>query len=287
MGHSNAMRLIGLLFVAFTLSGCAGFVTQRVGGGVADSLTTGIMQQNDLELVKAGLPSYMLLLDGMIAENPESPELALAAAQLYSAYAGLFASENPERAKNLSAKALTYAQQGACMADEAFCDFANLRHRERLPIVEASDDINMLYTLGSIWAGYIQHHQSDWAAVAQLATVTKLIEHTVALDETYKNGEPYMYLGVLYTLVPPAAGGQPERGQQAFDKAVHLSNHSNLMAKVLYAKHYARLMFDENLHNRLLNSVLRNDVSNPDYTLLNTLAKQEAAQLLESGKDFF
>jgi hypothetical protein len=47
------------------------------------------------------------------------------------------------------------------------------------------------------------------------------------------------------------------------------------------------LVFDQKLHDRLLNEVLEAKTDVPGYTLSNTLAKKRARELLKSGKDYF
>ena len=59
------------------------------------------------------------------------------------------------------------------------------------------------------------------------------------------------------------------------------------MAKVLYAQHYARLVFDRELHDTLLKEVLIEDSAAEGFTLINVLAKERAAQLLNSAGDYF
>ena len=59
------------------------------------------------------------------------------------------------------------------------------------------------------------------------------------------------------------------------------------MVRVLYAQFYARLVFDQALHDKLLNEVLAADPVAPRLTLINMLAKKKAKALLASGKDFF
>ena len=59
------------------------------------------------------------------------------------------------------------------------------------------------------------------------------------------------------------------------------------MVKVLYARHYARLVFDRELHDRLLNEVIEAQPDVPGYTLGNTLAQQQARELLDSGRRLF
>jgi hypothetical protein len=109
----------------------------------------------------------------------------------------------------------------------------------------------------------------------------------VELDETYERGNAYLYLGVLATLLPPSMGGKAELGQQHFERAIFLSRERDLMAKVLYARHYARLVFDRGLHDRLLNEVLAADPHAPRLTLSNTIAKERARELLASSDDYF
>ena len=59
------------------------------------------------------------------------------------------------------------------------------------------------------------------------------------------------------------------------------------MVKVLYARYYARLVFDRPLHDRLLREVLEADPRAPGLTLSNTLARQQAHRLLEGAEEFF
>jgi hypothetical protein len=58
--------------------------------GLADSLSNAVLNQNDPETVRQGAPAYLLLIDGLIADNPNSVDLLLAGASLYSSYAGAF-----------------------------------------------------------------------------------------------------------------------------------------------------------------------------------------------------
>ena len=81
--------------------------------------------------------------------------------------------------------------------------------------------------------------------------------------------------------------GEPERGKAYFQQAIDASEGRNLFAKTLMAEFHARLVFDQDLHDRLLNEVLAADPKAPRYTLMNTLAQQRAKALLESGKAYF
>ena len=57
------------------------------------------------------------------------------------------------------------------------------------------------------------------------------------------------YLGILNTLRPPALGGNPEKGRLYFEKALELTGGRDLSVLVEYARGYARLVYDRELHD--------------------------------------
>ena len=72
------------------------------GCGVArldDSLGRAVMQNNDLATVEAGLPSYLLMVDGLIVNWPERSGLLMTGADLYGAYAGVFVDDEARAAR--------------------------------------------------------------------------------------------------------------------------------------------------------------------------------------------
>jgi hypothetical protein len=55
----------------------------------------------------------------------------------------------------------------------------------------------------------------------------------------------------------------------------------------MLAESYARMMFDRELHDRLLEEVLAADPEAPGLTLANVLAQRDARALLASADDYF
>ncbi|HET7925733.1 MAG TPA: TRAP transporter TatT component family protein, partial [Rhodanobacteraceae bacterium] len=90
MPHTNrTIRLIlraAAFAAALLATGCASLVNKATQG-LADNLTAGILNQDDVELAKTGIPSWLLLVDGLIDGDPNNPGLLLAGARLYGAYA--------------------------------------------------------------------------------------------------------------------------------------------------------------------------------------------------------
>ena len=76
-------------------------------------------------------------------------------------------------------------------------------------------------------------------------------------------------------------------GRSHFEAAIAASEGRNLLAKTYFAKHYARLMFDQELHHELLTEVVESDFDDPQFNLMNELAKQEARILLADEADYF
>lgn len=275
------------LLLALGLSGCGGLF-EETGRRFAGNLTAAMMDSDDPATVEAGSASYLLTLDALVRQQPDSPAFRQAAAALNSAYVGAFV-KDPRRAAALTEKALNYAFEALCMEQEKLCKLREMpvdELRQKLALLKA-EDVPLLYTVGSAWAGWVQAHSDDFNAVADLPRVEALMQRVVVLDEKYQDGAAHLYLGVIATAIPPALGGRPEIGKAHFEKAIALSGGHNLMARVYYAKNFARGVYDRELHDRLLNEVLAADPHWPGWTLSNTLGQQEATALLKSADEFF
>lgn len=275
------------LLTLFLLPGCSGVVT-KVTNQLSNNLSNAIINNDDPETVEAGSASYLLLIDSLIEGDPQNESLLLAGSKLYGAYTSAFVKE-PERAKRLAHKARDYTDRALCAHDPKLCGLLDRPFDEFTAAIDTLKigDVPLLYASGSAWAGWIQANSSDWTAIADLAKVKAVMERVVSLDETYSHGEAHLYLGVFATLLPPALGGKPEEGRAHFDRAIELSAGRDLMAKVEYARRYARITYDRTLHDRLLQEVLDADAVAPGLTLSNVLAKRQARELLASADKYF
>lgn len=276
-----------VVLLALAASGCASLVGNATQG-LSRSLTNGVLDQDDPQTVEAGLPAYLLLLDGLISSDPLSAGMLLAASRLYGAYAGGFVAE-PERRTRLAKRAFDYAKRATCAMDEPLCAALDAPYDEfaaALAQVDA-DKVDLVYGLGTAWAGLIEANPDDFDRIAELPKVEALFRKLTAIAPDHDRGAAFMYLGVMSSLRPEALGGDPAAGKAAFEQAIERSQGRNLMAPTLYAQYYSRLVFDQELHDRLLNGVLAAEPKEPGLTLINVLAQKRAQQLLESGKDYF
>jgi tetratricopeptide (TPR) repeat protein len=282
----NRHRLIIVSLLCSTAmlmdSGCSSLSTSHL----AANLSNAMLNQTDPEIVRHGAPAYLLLLDSFIADNPNDRDLLYAGARLYGAYAGGLV-KDPVRQKNLTQKAMDYATTGFCQAEPEICQSRAKPFDQFTAALAQADDPELedLYLYSATWAGWIQAHSDDWNAVADLAKAESLLLKVVEQDPAYEQGRAQLYLGVIRSQIPPALGGKPELGKQHFESAIDYSEGQDLMVKLEYARHYARLVFDKTLHDRLLNEVLQADPVKNGFTLSNIMAQQQAKSLIE--EDYF
>jgi hypothetical protein len=246
-----------------------------------------MLNHDDPQTIAAAIPTFLVTMDAMAGEDA-SAEMRFSAARLYTAYSGTFV-EDPERQKRLSNHAWSYARTGLCEYEEDWCkwsdtDFDTIKRQLQ---ETDEDDIDALYSFATAWLGYIQANSEDWSQVASLPKVQAVLERVLQLDETHDHGGAHLYLGAIATLLPPAVGGKPEVAKAHFDKVIEISKGKHLMAKVEYARRYARLVFDKDLHHRLLTEVLATDIHVEGLTLVNALAQQQAHALLADENDYF
>lgn len=266
------------------LSGCASLI----GSMAADTLSAAILNQDDPELVASGLPAYLLLVDGLISQSPENEDLLAAGAQLFAVYGARFEPE-PGRTIRLTSKARDYGERAICLAHSPACGWRGLAYDDFVSQLAEirPKNIDYLYAYAVGWLSFLDATSEDWTAVAELPWVEAALVRALELDETYERGGLHAYLGILNALRPPALGGRPDVSRAHFERAIELSGGLDLSVKVEYARRYARMMFEQELHDRLLQEVLAAPAGAPGLTLFNVLAKQEAERLLASSREYF
>lgn len=282
-----SLRAATLALVVTGLGGCSAVMSSATGG-LSQSLAAGLREQADPEVVRQGAPAYLIMVDGLILDQPDDPELLSAGAALYSTYAGTFV-DDPERLTTLTETGRDYGLRALCAVERSTCGAAAMpydRFEAALAGVRATH-VDELYGAAAAWATWIQARRSDWSAIADKARVEAMMLRVVEIEPSHGEGSPYLYLGVLATLIPEALGGRPEDGRRHFERAIELSGGEDLMAKVLLAREYARLVFDRPLHDRLCREVLEAQPRVRGRTLANVLAQREAQRLLDDSEGYF
>ncbi len=291
MGVLQASRrilmVLSIIVMAFVPTGCAS-IAASAGAKMADNLSAAILDQDDPELVREGMPAFMLLLDSMVRSSPDDPATLGAAAQLYAVY-GIAFVDDPERARTLTTQAREYGERALCAQHDEACDLESLVFDDYAMAIGRlkSRDADALYSYSVGYLAYIRAHSADFTALLGLPKVELALVHLLQIGAGDHAGSANMYLGILNTLRPATLGGKPEVGRQYFEAALALSGGHDLSVKVEYARGYARLVYERELHDRLLNEVLAAQVKQEGFTLVNHLAQQQATELLASADDYF
>ena len=283
----RSLKFVAPMLILSLLSACSS-ITNWVGSKVSDNLTLAVMNSEDIWVIEHGLPAYLIMVDAMIEANPNNVAMLLSGARLNGSFATAFVTD-VARQKVLVNKSLRYAMRAACLDIKWMCDvrtmpfdlfeqnLANMRKK----------NLATAYGLASAWAGYLQINSDDWHAVAELPRVKAMMTWVAQRDPALDGANPYMYLGVFESLLPPAMGGNPDLARDHFEKAVALRGEDNLYIKVMYAEFYTRLVYDRELHDQLLAQVLEAEIAVAGLRLQNEIAQIRAQELLQEADEYF
>jgi hypothetical protein len=247
-------------------------------------------KQTDPLVVKEGTPAYLMLVDGLIDAYPKNRRLLLAGAEAYRSYAGVFTDQdNPEDAERLYLKGKQYALRAMPHYQE-FLSVLSQPYEALEQYVRrfSKRDVPVLFSFASCWAGWIAVTTESVQAMADLSRVVLLMERTVELDETHSYGGAHLFMGIYKSVKPKAYGGEPEEARRHFEMAIEIGQGNFLMAYVYYAENYAKKTFQKDLYVSLLETVLAAPVDRvPELTLVNTIAKTRAKELLNHVDEYF
>ncbi|MGI9222629.1 MAG: TRAP transporter TatT component family protein [Woeseiaceae bacterium] len=269
------------------LAGCSYFIS-NAASSFGENLTSAIMNQDDPELVRAGMPSYILLLDSFLQGEEDNPAILDSAATMYASYGAVFANE-PARAKRLTMRARDYAEKAMCQAYRDSCDWRGMPYDEFITSLGgvAADNADALYTYGFAYLAYIQAHSDDWDALAELPQAEAVMQHYIAISGDSAESSAHNYLGILMTIRPPALGGKQQEAWVEFDKAISKSRGLDLSPKVEMLKGIARMLYDRDLNDQLCSEILDANPYADGFTLTNVMAQEEAAVLCAEADDYF
>ena len=290
MGPQARPLLAILLLAALSLTGCG--VARRVAISemvpVLECSVEAIYRDLDVETVGLGIPSNLLLLRGLCETDPSNRDLWALTIQLYFYYGvGYVEDEDPERAKLVYAQGLSLGRRALerrrwiTPFDDADAFQERLRKLDR-------DDVPLLFWTLANWTKWIGENLDKPSALADLPLVEVALERVLELDGDYFRGMPHLMRGTLESSKPVLTGGRPEIARDQFEQAFAISDRKLLIFHVFYAQYYCRQQLDEEGFEAALREVLEASPDlEPDFRLLNEVARRKAAALMEQKDDFF
>lgn len=275
--------LLPALLLPMLLSSCSTLISNTL----VEPTVANLQKQTDLELVCEGSPAYLLMIDSLIAGNPENKNLLRSGAKAYSGYLSSMeeCGHNQARIKVVAEKSKLYGTsllahylplEPGTEQTEFDTEVAALRKGQ----------VEDVFWGSLAWLSWIQAQQGAPGAMIDLIKVEKIMGRILELDPEYELGSPHLFFGAYYATRPPMFGGDPDKSQQHFEQALTISKRRFLLIQTTYAETLARQLFDRELHDRLLQEVIDFPLDTaPGQALGNQLAKRKAARLL--AEDFF
>jgi len=280
-----------LIILPFLSSACLPNKKATIGaaGILLEEVGKSSYKQSDMRMIREGMPAYLMLMDGMIEAWPDNEELLIAACQGYSSFASLFVEDqDKEYARLLFAKGRQYAFRSLEIRGfkeplrRPFDGFREgLKHLGK-------KDVPYLFWTATCWASWINLNLDSMEAVSELPRAEWMMKRVLELNEGFYYGGPLLFMGIWFASRPRMAGGDLQRAQEYFLKALDLGQGKFLMAYVYYAYYYARQALDKELFISTLEKVLKAPVDMPlDLTLANTVAQKKARELLHNADEYF
>ncbi|MDH5611614.1 MAG: TRAP transporter TatT component family protein [Gammaproteobacteria bacterium] len=289
-GFSVFYRLIRcslITILLLSLTACGGLISSAKKE-FAEDLSATILAHDEPETVRQAIPTYLILVSSLIRSDQTNIDLLISGSRLYGSYASVFVEETGRKII-LARRSFAYAEQAMCIKLAKSCTAKIMSYHEFEQTIKdfKKEDASILFAYGAAWTGLIQANRADWNAVAELPKAKAIISKVLELDEGINNGDAHLYMGVMESLLPPAMGGKPDIAKEHFERALEISKRKNLMALLMYAEKYARLLFNRELHDSLLNELLAVDIRQSKSLLIDTIARVKAKELLANADDYF
>jgi predicted anti-sigma-YlaC factor YlaD len=271
-------------------------------GLVADAFTsTGSVfaSEEDPELVRDAVPFGLKTMEGLLTKESEHEGLLLALASGFTQYAYAFVEQEADRigeddieaSAALNARAyrlyLRAQRYGMRLLEVRHPGFAILFQKDREAALSQCliEDVPALYWTAAPWGLAIGSSGLDPELVAELPSVTALIERALALDPDWNEGSLHEMFVAIEASQPQ---GDLARAERHFDRAVALSKGHRAGVFVLYAEKIAVRNQDRPLFDALIQRALEVDEDRvPDERLRNVIAKRRARWLSQRAEDLF
>ena len=288
----NRVKFCSLLTaVVWLANGCStGQMVVRGTETIMDSGIVAMNQETDLELAQGAMPANLKLLEGMLIEDPGNTQLHLYAAEGFYGYTfGFVEMQDSNRARNLYRRCYEHArvalQQSGVTLDPETSTPAEL---EAAVGKVGKKAVPAMFWTASCLANWVNLNRDSPAGIAELTSAATLMQRVIALDDTFYHGGPHLFFGVYYGGRSPLFGGNFRLSEEHFRRAAEINDDKLLVVDVLQAEYLDRQRLDRDaFHSHLTRVIEAPDNLAPDMALMNAVAKQQAAQLLESEDDWF
>jgi hypothetical protein len=281
---------------AFLISGCS--LNRLAADALGDAISANrnvYAADNDPELIRQALPFGLKIFESLLDVTPNHQGLLLAASRGFAAYAFLVqndsehssatpSSETHNRVRNLFLRGRDYALRGLGARHPNWVDQLNRNPRKALSRA-TKDDVALLYWAGVCWGGAIAAAKNDLKLIVDLPLAGALVQRVLELDEGYDFGAADEFF-IAYEASRP--GGSITRARQYYQRALELSGGQRASVHLALAEAVA--VKEQNLAEfraLLALTITASQSDDPDFRLVNTIARQRALWLEQHIQDLF
>lgn len=273
----------------FLLSGCLRFAL-RLTPSLFPNIATSLFEECDIQLAKDAIPANLVLMEGLLKNDPGNRQILQTLSQGFAGYSMLFVEDaDPERASELYLRARDYGiralgNRGANLKRPGLKieDF-----RETLKAL-GKEDLEALFWTTISWSAWINLNLDKPAAIAQLNLTQACLERVMEIDADYFYGMPHILRGISLSARPPLLGGDVQTARESFEKALNVGHRSFLPAQYYFARYYAVRTQDKKLFLQLIQEIVDKDPQGmKEICLMNGAIQVKAKELRKMTDDFF
>ena len=301
-----------LLAVLVIVSGCSinklavNVLANALGGEGGGSVFT---SDEDPELVGDALPFALKMYETLLQQSPDHEGLLLATGSGFISYANAFVAtpasmmsfeqwelqqSEQARAKKLYLRGRDYLIHALDVRYPGFREVleltvpdANEQLREFVQQMD-EDDVPYLYWTGAGWVAAFALDAFDLELAFTVTRAQVLMLRALELNESYNDGAIHDFLVQYYASLPESMGGDKEKAEYHYQRAVEIAEGRLAGPYVSYAESVVIPQQDVDLFVSLMEKALAVDPdAYPEARLVNILAQRKARWYLENLEDFF
>ena len=261
------MKKLGLIAIVSLITSCSTFNKMGVNGSsnLIYSASNATLRESNYEVFKSGIAGNLLLIEGLLAQSPDSMNLVATLNKGYAGYAFAvnetemyeeeWSGQKTENAKKQALLNYTRALNfGLRYLREQKIELSDLASRMNEPQgihllldKKLSDDKRdlevVLFTAQSLGA-LINLQKDNIGLISQLSIAKEMFDWVCLKDPSINYGTCDIFYGAYEAGRPQMLGGNPQKGKEIFLKAITRHPH-NWLIRAAYIQFYLIAQNDE------------------------------------------
>ena len=281
------LLFVFLFIILLSGNGCMKMAI-RMSQDLFNNMSVSIFEECDPDIAQKAIPANLKILEGVLKNDPDNPELLRQLSMGFCGYSMLFVeSDYKERASNLYYRATIYGLKAIGFSGEPEA-VSREELVNRLKTLDKKSFDALLWATVS-WSSWININLDKPAAIAQLGMAQLCIDKLVETSPDLFYGLPYLLKAVSLSARSPMLGGDYQKAGEYFEKALLSGNRNLFIAQYFYARYYCIGTQNKELFTSLITEIVNREKGTypDDLCLINMVFRLKAATLLNNVDDYF